>query len=132
MNIGTPLHMAPEVWVDESEGYNQSVDVYSYAMLLYSMFTPDPAAMLDDGRGKVKSVPDLMKRVAAGARFRCVPQINEAYWDLITSGWEKKPYNRPTFTEIINAMITNLPQFLIPNANQAVVRRYIAKMVPLR
>jgi serine/threonine protein kinase len=130
--IGTPLHMAPEVWVDESEGYNQSVDVYSYATLLYSLFTPDPAAMLDDDKGNVQNVRDLMKRVAAGARFRRVPEINEAYWDLITSGWREKPHERPTFPEIIDAMIANLPQFLIPNADEAVVRQYIAKMLPLR
>jgi hypothetical protein len=44
MMVGTPLHMAPEVWVDESEGYDQSVDVYAYGMLLHSWFPND-----DDG-----------------------------------------------------------------------------------
>jgi NIMA (never in mitosis gene a)-related kinase len=132
MCIGTPLHMAPEVWVDESEGYNQAVDVYAYAVLLYCLFTSEPQTKLTDGKGKVKNVSDLMKRIGTGARFGQVPEINSTYWDLITSGWQKEPINRPTFSEIVDAMIANVPLFLFPGAKEAEVRQYIAKMIPLR
>jgi hypothetical protein len=47
MGIGTRLHMAPELWVDESEGYEQAVDVYAHAVLVYSMFALDPLTKFD-------------------------------------------------------------------------------------
>jgi serine/threonine protein kinase len=132
MYIGTPLHMAPEAWVDDSDGYDQGVDVYGYAVLLYCLFAPDPCAMLDDGKGKVRNISDLMKRIRAGARFRRLPQITPTYWELITNGWEKVPSRRPIFTEIVNAMIVNVPAFLFEGADEAAVRQYVAKMIPLR
>jgi serine/threonine protein kinase len=132
MYIGTPLHMAPEMWVDESEGYNQEVDVYAYAVLVYSMFTQEPEAMLDDGKGRATKVSDLMPRTAAGARFRRVDKMSDAYWDLVTSCWKKEPIQRPTFTDILDSLIENLPLFMFPKGDEASVRAYVAKMVPLR
>jgi hypothetical protein len=132
MFIGTPLHMAPEMWVDESDGYSQEVDVYAYAVLVYSMFAQEPEDMLDDGKGRAMKVNDLMKRIEAGARFRRVAKISDDYWNLITSCWGKEPLKRPTFTDILNALIENLPLFLFRKEDEASVRAYIAKMVPLR
>jgi serine/threonine protein kinase len=132
MYIGTPLHMAPETCVDESDGYNQAVDVYGYAVLLYCLFAQDPCAMLDDWKGKVKNVSNLMKRIGSGARFQWLPQITPTYWELITNGWEEVPRRRPTFTVVVNAMIANVPAFLFEGADEAAVRQYVAKMVPLR
>jgi hypothetical protein len=120
------------VWVDESEGYNQEVDVYSYAVLVYSMFTPEPEAMLDDREERARNVSDLMNRIAAGARFRRVEKMSDAYRDLVTSGWKREPLQRPTFCDILDSLIANLPLFLFPEADEALVRAYIAKMTPLR
>jgi serine/threonine protein kinase len=51
MVLGTPLHLAPELWTDESTGYTNSIDVYAYGILLDSMFVRNPELELDDGKG---------------------------------------------------------------------------------
>jgi hypothetical protein len=124
--------MAPEVWTDETEGYSQPVDVYAYAVLLYSLFTPDPTVLLDDGKRKPRNISDLMKRIQGGSRFKRVPEINDHYWGLITGGWDKAAARRPTFRQIVDLMIANLPAFLFPGAVEADVRDYITKMIRYR
>jgi serine/threonine protein kinase len=67
--IGTPLHMVPEMFSGASESYTQAVDVYSYAVLLYSLFCKDPLNHLDGHLAPAKAESNLMKRVDRGARF---------------------------------------------------------------
>jgi hypothetical protein len=130
MSIGTPLHMAPELWVDQSDGYGQSVDVYAYGVLLYTLFVPEGTCMnlLDDGRGSVRSSQTLLKRIGDGARFKRLPEIGDKYWELITAAWQTAPCSRPTFQQIVNAMITNLSGLIFPGANEAQVREFVERM----
>jgi serine/threonine protein kinase len=132
MMIGTPLHMAPEHWDDSEVEVGQPVDVYAYAVLLYSMFVADPMIMLNDKPGRVRSVENLMQRIGRGARFQRSPDINNSHWRLIESGWDKAPDRRPTFQAIVNVMTADVPKFLFPESNEAVVRQSIEAMVHYR
>jgi serine/threonine protein kinase len=132
MSIGTPLHMAPEIWMDESNGYHQAVDVYAYAVFLYTLFASDPSALLDDGKPRAKNVNDLMKRIGNGARFQRLPTIGNGFWELMTNAWHRAPDRRPTFSQIIDGMIANVPDFLFPGADETEVRQYVATMQRLR
>jgi serine/threonine protein kinase len=128
MALGTPLHMAPELWVDESSGYSHKVDVYAYAVLLYSLFVNDPEAMLDDGKGRAGNPRVLLNRTKNGVRFKRVNEINDAYWDLISKCWNQSPAARPAFDQIVDEMITNITAFLMPEADEAAVQRYVETM----
>jgi serine/threonine protein kinase len=128
MAMGTPLHMAPELWTDESDGYSYKVDVYAYAILVYSLFVKDPSEMLDDNKGRPTAPRLLLKRTRQGTRFQRVPEINDAYWALITASWDHRPDKRPSFTEILNEMINNVPKFLMSGVDATDVQRYINKM----
>jgi serine/threonine protein kinase len=132
MAIGTPLHMAPELWLDESKGYNQAVDVYAYGVLLYTLFAADPCANLDDGKNRARNISDLMTRIGRGARFKRLETINEDYWKVMTNSWNHAPEKRPTFVDIVDGLIGNVPGFLFPGANEAQVRRYIELMMRFR
>jgi serine/threonine protein kinase len=98
LDVGTPRHMAPEVYNGDSE-YGFPVDVYSFAVLLYSFFAE--ATELNDGQGPAKSGTDLVRRAAAGARFVKPRVMLEAYWTLIEVAWCQEPDQRPPFQAIV-------------------------------
>jgi hypothetical protein len=133
MAIGTPLHMAPELYSDDyGDVYSQKVDVYSYAVLLYSMFCEHPEQMLSDGQGKPKSKENLMMRIGRGTRFERVPEIPDPYWALITNGWSHNPEERCDFKEIVDQLLAHVGEFMLEECNDGVVRSYIQQMIPLR
>jgi hypothetical protein len=133
MAIGTPLHMAPELYTDDyGDQYSQKVDVYSYAVLLYSLFCEHPERMLSDGQSAPKSKENLMMRIGRGTRFQRVPGIPNPYWDLITNGWSHNPATRCDFKEIVDELLAHVGEFLIEGCEEDVVRRYIQDMTPRR
>jgi serine/threonine protein kinase len=83
--IGTPLYMAPEVFSGDTEMYTQAIDLYSYAVLLYSLFCKDPLNHLDDHLGQAIGQMNFLMRVDKGVRFERVPGISNSYWQLITT-----------------------------------------------
>jgi serine/threonine protein kinase len=117
---GTPLHMAPELWEGKDE-YDLSVDVYAFAVLLYSFFA-EPT-QLDDGPGPIRTKSHLKRRVMRGARLVKPPNIPEAYWELIRVAWDKEPKRRPTFRDIVNNF-RMYRGYIFPDADHAQVIEY--------
>jgi serine/threonine protein kinase len=130
--IGTPLHMAPEVFSGDSESYTQAVDVYSYAVLLYSLYCRDPLNHLDDKRGPPQSQQNLMRRVDKGVRFERVPGITDSYWQLITTMWSQNPSARGTFSDIVDVLVSRPADFMIAGSKPEIVMGYIEEMKPHR
>jgi serine/threonine protein kinase len=122
--LGTPFHMAPEMTSDD--GYGKPDDVFSYAVLLYRVFTDK--VDLDDGNGPYKGVKNFIRRVSRGARYPAAPEIPAAYWQLITWCWDQNPSGRPTFTTIVDYLVTYLSSFMLPQSNESQVASYVNKM----
>jgi hypothetical protein len=124
MALGTPLHMAPELWVDESVGYTNSVDVYAYAVLLYSLFVRNPELQLDDGKGPAGRPAAFFPRIQQGVRFLRKDTIKASYWRLITACWNRIPNERPQFTAIVNEMVRHINKFLLEGTDRDAVQSY--------
>jgi serine/threonine protein kinase len=71
---------APEVL--ESQSYTSRADVYSYGICLYLLFA-NALFLNDRPTRQVRTLPDLILRVEAGARFVRKGKIPDFYWDLI-------------------------------------------------
>jgi hypothetical protein len=121
---GTPFHMAPEVTSDD--GYGKPADVFSYAVLLYRVFTDK--LDLDDCKGPYKDRTNFIRRVTQGARYPAVPEIPAAYWQLITQCWDHSPSYRPTFKGIVDHLVTYRSSFMLPQSNESQVASYVNKM----
>lgn len=65
MAIGTPIAMAPELFMDGEECYTVSVDVYAYAFLLYKMFT---TSLAFEGPKQPRSPQQYMVIISKGQR----------------------------------------------------------------
>lgn len=100
MNIGTPLYMAPELFIDNDDGYSFPVDVYSYGFLILSMFTNNIKI-----NGKLsQSTQRFMMMISKGYRPEKPDLMPEIYWDLIQRCWKQDSNERPTFEEIVDIL----------------------------
>lgn len=98
LGVGTNRWMAPEILCTQT--YDEKVDVYSYAMVLYEL--------------TCRKVPfqgteacDIKQLVLAGARPDLADMSSECpsnMRELIDVCWAGKPRRRPTFEDIVETM----------------------------
>lgn len=89
---GTPAYMAPEII--NGEKCSNKVDIYSYALLLFSMYSGTVNPYQD-----VDSVFALMYMVATKAKRPVFPKnkiFPKSINDLITKSWSHDPEQRPS------------------------------------
>jgi serine/threonine protein kinase len=95
-DFGSYRYMAPEVY--EEKRYNVSVDVYSYSMILYYLFS---------GIKPFYNTPDgltALKLATQGKRpsSKVIPDLR--IQDLVESCWEQNPNSRPSFEQICDVL----------------------------
>ena len=93
---GSYRFMAPEVY--RHEDYNETVDVYSYAMILYNLM---------DGRPPwphVNGTVAVMKAAIEGERPFLPRKWDEKISNLIQECWEENANLRPSFQKILTVL----------------------------
>lgn len=89
---GTTGWVAPEVLAEE--GYTEKADVYSFAIILWEMFTRQvPYAG--------KNTMQVVRSVDRGERLAIPDDCPQDYKNLINDCWSSDPATRPSFVEIL-------------------------------
>lgn len=129
--VGSALFLAPELISDEPNGnYTNSVDVYSYGVFVFTMFTGTAGIRLDAPTTKpVVDVPYLLEVVKSGTRFARVPGIPDGLWNLITACWAQKSEDRPSFVEIVNWFRSHNEEWVLPGTDPLVLSEYQERIV---
>lgn len=113
---GTPIYIAPEIWLSLS--YSAKCDVYSYSFIIYEIITTEKPF-------KDYNIYSLMSDVSQkGIRPEFKNEIPECYQNLIKSCWSQQPENRPTFDEIVE-QLKNDPAFITENVDKDDFHSYI-------
>jgi serine/threonine-protein kinase CTR1 len=95
--VGSPIWMAPELL--RGETYTEKVDVYSFALCLWELFTGETPyiklsfAELVERVGGEDYRPPIAREVPSGVRM------------LIEQCWHSAPAMRPSFREIVDAKL---------------------------
>ena len=94
-DTGSPRYMAPEVFLGER--YNESIDVYSFSILMWQILklqTPHEGFTMSVLKKKV---------IIGGARPKCDPKWSPRLRELIQNGWSS-PKNRPTMEDVTEVL----------------------------
>ncbi|KAK8871397.1 hypothetical protein M9Y10_007122 [Tritrichomonas musculus] len=92
------IFVSPEI-INKEEITTKS-DVYSYAIILYLMFSRTPIFK----NTKRMGVPSFIDHILNGRRFERPKRMPDYYWNLIERCWHQIPEERPTFEEITNIL----------------------------
>ncbi|KAH3766163.1 protein serine/threonine kinase [Pelomyxa schiedti] len=96
--IGTPAYMSPEILTDNS--YSGSTDVYSFALLMYSLFCEQEPYT----SGDFSSAWRIVEFVTAGKRLPIPNTVLKPISALIEACWAQQPTDRPSFDEIATTL----------------------------
>ena len=97
-NIGTVQYMAPEV--SEGQEYTSKVDVFSYGMILYELYTQKA---LFQGMNPFQ----IVMAVSQGHRPTIPSIISSFEAELIQKCWSQNPEERPSFEDIVQMFEQN-------------------------
>lgn len=113
--IGTPNYMAPELIISNS--YDNKVDVYAYAMILYEM-----AEGIRAFKGlKLNEIFNCVVKNQERPDFTdCTPQSLK---NLISRCWDQDPKERPSFEEVFNIFKEHKASF--PNSKPRDINKFI-------
>jgi serine/threonine protein kinase len=125
--VGSPLFIAPEICAEgEASGdeppYDLRVDVYSYAVLLYQLFSSEGVPKLADGTVP-KNAPQLLSQIAKGGRFAKPGGVPAFYWTTIQRCWAQAASDRPTFAALVQEFRSK-HEYVFAGADIDEVKRY--------
>jgi serine/threonine protein kinase len=92
---GTPLYMAPELFLDEHVHYSNKVDVFSFGVLLYEIVTGEKP--FQDCGGIAYR---LFDKIRNGSRATIPDTVEPFIRGLISRCWDGNPERRPNFLDI--------------------------------
>jgi serine/threonine protein kinase len=123
MNIGTRLYMAPELFWDEyDDQYTNAVDVYSYGICLYLLFTAE--LKFSTQPSTWKSIQRFLLRIGKGERFERPSGVSDFLWALINRCWSGIPGNRPSAAEIVEELRSHRSEYAVEGTNLAELESY--------
>jgi serine/threonine protein kinase len=126
-SVGSPLFIAPEMWREEP--YGPPIDVYSFAMTLYSIFRGPNITWEDGSLLAAGGHPtfQFINRVGRGTRYKKPENrerpIPEPIWELIQECWKHNPADRPTFDDLVGRMRRG-DELTFPGTDMAAYREY--------
>jgi serine/threonine protein kinase len=97
--VDNPVWCAPEVL--RGQEYTEKVDVYSYGIILYELLTR--SAKLFPGIQWWYIIEDMIK---AGKRPELPSDCPTPYRTLIQETWDDTPHKRPSFDDIVTALLS--------------------------
>jgi len=93
--LGTPRWTAPEILAGKK--YNEKVDVYSYGILLWELYT---TKVPFEG----SSNEDVKRLIISGIRPHIPSICPGSYKELVKDCWNPEPEKRPTFDDIVSRL----------------------------
>eukprot|EP00943_MAST-04B_sp_MAST-4B-sp1_P001947 g1947.t1 len=104
--VGSVVWMAPEVMKSRNVVYNQAVDVFSYAMVVFEIITAEIPWE------RAKDADEVFDNVEIGGRpaFTPHPEVPEVLIQIMKSAWKQDPEERPSFSEIFETLKSSISQ----------------------
>eukprot|EP00041_Stephanoeca_diplocostata_P038564 m.1527913 g.1527913 ORF g.1527913 m.1527913 type:complete len:1172 (+) comp25236_c2_seq6:232-3747(+) len=108
--VGTLLWMAPELLSDDTATYNQAIDVYSYGVVLWEIWSRVlPFEELNSSNSYIEFYEHFRTEVCGGHRppvppHDADPDAPPFYADLVQRCWSGVPLSRPSFSGVLQTL----------------------------
>ena len=102
---GTIFYMAPEIFEDVH--YGPKTDVYAFGILMYEVFSGQPAYAEELTKKKFNAYK-FQTRIMNGERPEIDSRIKESFQELIQRCWSSNVRERPTFQELFTKLSLSL------------------------
>mmetsp|Transcript_427 Transcript_427/g.1029 ORF Transcript_427/g.1029 Transcript_427/m.1029 type:complete len:689 (-) Transcript_427:196-2262(-) len=112
---GSYRFMAPEVFLHKE--YNETVDVYSYAMILFYLYVGRPPWPSLPGQEAVRLASE------EGDRPNLPRDLDQRYVGLIKECWHEDPSARPSFEKILDFLSSYAKDVFHSDANMVATAR---------
>ncbi|PNH09132.1 Serine/threonine-protein kinase HT1 [Tetrabaena socialis] len=108
---GSMVYLAPEAY--KNEPYNDKVDIYSLAILMYELFGRTSvtythiSTKLPAFSRMLINADEFAERVAAGyrpPRPKMMNKLPPELWELIEAAWHQDPVRRPDIDEVVEQL----------------------------
>lgn len=98
LNVGVPTYMAPELWEQAEDQYDEKVDVWSFAMLALEILSGKPPF------AKIRF--HALVQLIAGGKLPALPACLRSGWfeELWQQCLTLDPPSRPSFADILDRM----------------------------
>jgi serine/threonine protein kinase len=128
--IGTPSYAAPELL--NSEAYGTAVDIYSMAMVMYSMATSvSPFGVLGNG-AKPFTPLQVMMKVAIHRERPVIPaSVHPTLAAIIRECWDHFPKKRPTASQLLQRLVDLEESLLNGSAQSSLATVVDSSTIPL-
>jgi serine/threonine protein kinase len=120
LQLGTPIYMAPELWVSD-DGYSFAVDVFAYGMILYELIT----GIHPFTGGKELTRAEIRAKIIQKGRPDFPPDTDIDWVEFIQNCWAQIPTDRPSFM----GMMAIAETFMLEGCDEAAFNAYVAKVV---
>eukprot|EP01023_Acetabularia_acetabulum_P036525 TRINITY_DN3452_c0_g1_i10.p1 TRINITY_DN3452_c0_g1~~TRINITY_DN3452_c0_g1_i10.p1 ORF type:complete len:353 (-),score=39.57 TRINITY_DN3452_c0_g1_i10:294-1352(-) len=104
---GSYVYMAPEVFLKKD--YNEKVDVYSFAIIAYEMFSKSMVSVRVSPNGEPQEVINYASRAAFGQRPPIPTNFPKKLHHLVEACWQQEPAQRPVFDKICKQLVDMQP-----------------------
>ena len=97
--VGTPIHMAPEMFVGQ---YDTSLDVYAFGILFWYLCSN--SNRLPTNYDACRNKEMLWKQVKDGLRPERLSRFDKDCWELMQRCWSGLPAQRPLVGEVVMSL----------------------------
>lgn len=101
--VGSFLYMAPEVLLGAE--YNEKVDVFSFGIIMFELFSGYLIFSRTAVKGDEAETLEYAKQVAEGHRESFPGFFPPGLRALIASCWAQDPNERPSFADVLRALV---------------------------
>lgn len=123
MHVGSPYYMAPEATGlldedDDEETYSFPVDVYSFGILAYEIYSGEPPIIPG------KKTFQVLRNIVKGSRPD-IEKVPEHLREFIVNLWNQEAIQRPIFSEVIDKLLHDKERTWLDDVDTDEVEEYL-------
>jgi serine/threonine protein kinase len=123
--IGSPICMAPELWMGSEVVYSVSVDVDAWPVTVFMLGMSSKADFVFQDGSRIQQGTAMGTVIVRGKRFMR-PELSDKWWEIVTKCWVGDPAARPSFKTICETI--GRPEYAMEEGKEGKYMAYVREL----